>query len=200
MSGRSTGIWGLVFTVLLLVSAGMATVPGGDDSVAKVRHFYDAHSGIVATAQVISLVSVIAYYLFAVGLSRSALVVRRAGPVLAGGLLICLAGVLTSVPPLWLCFVAGSAGSGLVHGLARASDLTDVFLFVCIGVFGAAVASATTLTWLRVVAAVTAALGVLRAIGILIGTSLLGVVAPVLFLVLVVALSILALREVRAAR
>jgi hypothetical protein len=39
--GPATAYWGLAFVVLLLVSAGMVTLPGERNGVAFVRDFYE---------------------------------------------------------------------------------------------------------------------------------------------------------------
>ena len=49
---RVAGWWGLTFVVLLLLSAGMASVPGGSDPASAVRDFYTAHTGVIVVAQV----------------------------------------------------------------------------------------------------------------------------------------------------
>jgi hypothetical protein len=58
---RWAGRWRLAFVVLLLVGAGMASVPGGDDSVAQVRRFYAEHTGVIVLSQVAEFVATLPF-------------------------------------------------------------------------------------------------------------------------------------------
>ena len=192
---RTAGASGLAFVLLLLIGAGMASVPGGHDATAAVRTYYEQHAGVVAVAQLVELVATAPLLVFVVGLARSTSVEASRPVVVAGGGMSAAA-VLTVVPPLWLCVVAPTATSSLVHNLARLSDLVDVLLFLTIAWF------ATTCWrlwrgpgWLRWTSLAVAGLCALRSLEIAFGGSLLEVVAPVAFLVLVVALSVHLLRR-----
>jgi hypothetical protein len=131
-----------MFVVLLPVGAGMASVPGGDESVAQVRRFYDDHAGIVLLSQLVELVATLPLVLFLRGLAVSGLVPHRRATTPVGVALV-VASVLTLVPPLQLVAVAAA----------------------------------------------------LRAVELAAGGHLLEVVAPVGFIVLVVALSVVLLRR-----
>ena len=180
--------------MLLLVGAGMASVPGGDDTVADARAFYVDNTGVVLAAQVVGLVAVAPLLLFVRGLARSPLVAGR-NHVRTTGVLVAAAAVVTAVPPLWLCAVAGTAPADTVHRWTVASDLVDVLLFVAIAGFAAACASAVPHPgWLRWVGIVVAAACLGRALVILAGGGLLTVVAPLGFVGLVCVLSVLLLR------
>jgi len=186
--------------VLLLVSAAMATVPGRDDAVSTVRSFYVHHAGVVVAAQILGLVAAAAFAPFALGLAGAA---RRRDPVAASGLGIVAAAVVTAIPVLILCVVAGHASARVLHALALASDLVDVLLFAAIAVFAGVVAAHAATTVLRVLAGVVAVLAAAQAVLLLAGSGLLEVVAPVTFVVLVLVLSVLLLRGrdvVRSAR
>lgn len=187
-SDRSTAHLGLAFVLLLLVSAGMVTVPGGEDRVAFVRDFYGDHGAVVVIAQVIGLLATVALIGFARGLQRSDLV-RGAPWVLVSGCAVAAASVLTAVPPLVLAAVATSSRAGTVSALATASDLADVALFTVIAAFALAVAATVTITWVRAVSAVVALLTGTRAVLLLAGSSALELVAPVAFIVLVLCLA-----------
>ena len=197
-SPRNAGAWGLTFVALLLVSAGMASVPGGDDTVAVVRAFYLEHTSVVLAAQLIGLVAVIPLVLFFRGLARSSLVsASRERSIWVCGVAVAAAAVVTAAPALWLCATADTATASVVHGWAVASDLVDVLLFLAIAAFGAACArSLQGGAWVRWMSLVVAAACLARAVGILIGSALLEVVAPVGFIVLVCALSVLLLRRI----
>ena len=188
LSGRSTAYWGIAFVLLLLVSAGMVTVPGERDGVAFVRDFYRDNSGIIVSAQVIALVAAAVFLGFARALQQRDWV--GAAPwVLVSGALVAAAAVLTAVPPLVLAAVARSAGDDLVSLVVRASDLADVALFVAIAVFATAVTVAARSTGVRSVSALVALLSGLRAALLLAGSDGLVVVAPMAFIVLVLYLS-----------
>jgi hypothetical protein len=196
MQGRAVAGWGIGFTVLLLVSAGMATVPGVDDALGAVRQFYAENSTVVVVSQLVGLAAAVVFAPFAVGSQRQ---LGRNEPhsrswLSSSGLSVSAAAALAAIPPLLLCFTADSGRADLVLGLAEASDLIDVVLFTVIAAFAAAVFACTSAAALRVLAAVVAVICVSRAILLLIGSDALELVAPVAFLVLVVSVSVVALR------
>jgi hypothetical protein len=195
MRGRAVAAWGVAFTVLLLVSAGMATVPGGDDTVRDVRQFYADHASIVVISQLIGLAAAAALVPFVLGLQRQLTGTTSPRPLVAWlGLGISAAAVIAAVPPLLLCWTADSGSKGQVSALAHASDLADVLLFGVIAGWATAVLFSTTAAVLRVLAALTAATCAARAVLIVSGSDALVVVAPIAFLVLVMTLSVVALR------
>ena len=191
---RAAGASGLVFVLLLLVGAGMASVPGADDTTAAVRSFYEAHTGVVAVAQVVELLATAPLVLFVIGLARSTFVARP-GPLAVSGLAMAGAAVLTVIPPLWLCVAASSGSADLIDALALLSDLVDVVLFLTIAAF-AGVCARQWLgpRWLRWAALGVAALCAVRAVEIFFTGSALTVVGPVSFVLLVMALSVCLLR------
>jgi len=196
---RRAGGWGLAFVVLLLIGAGMASVPGGDDSVSRVRRFYEEHTSVVFVSQIVEFMATVTLVLFLVGLAASTLVRARRDALLTGGAVV-LASVLTLVPPLLLAALHDRGSAGQVHVLAVLSDLTDVVLFVTIAGFAAACGWAGQgPAWLRSLALVVALAAGVRAVEILFGGGLLEVVAPLGFIVLVGALSVLLLRPGRRA-
>jgi hypothetical protein len=194
---RTAGVWGLVFVALLLVGAGMASVPGGEDSTAQVRRFYADHAGVVLLSQVVELAATLPLVLFLRGLVASALVVSRRATTLTGVALVG-ASLLTLVPPLLLVLLHDRVGDGTIHLLAVLSDLTDVLLFITIAGFAAVWGWAGNgTTWLRLLALAVGLAAAFRAVEILLAGHLLEVLAPVGFVVLVVAFSVLLLREGR---
>ena len=198
-TGRGATAWGFTFVALLLVSAGMASVPGGDDSVAKVRDFYTAHAGVIVTAQVVGLVAAAVFVLFARSVATSPQIPDGAPWVRRCGYAVAAAAVVTVVPVLWLCAVAGDGSATMVHRLAQASDLVDVVLFAAIAAFAASVAMVTELTWLRWLAWVVGALALVRAVLLAGGSGALDLVAPLAFIALVLALSLAVLIRPRRA-
>jgi hypothetical protein len=192
--GRAAGGWGWAFTVLLLLSAGMASVPGSSDAVSTVRTFYTAHAGVIIAAQVMSLLASATFVLFTLTLRQRGSERRTGlGRLEAAGLAVAAASVLTVVPPLWLTVVADSASSSGVHRLAVASDLVDVVLFLTIGAFGAVLAAAASASWFKGLSAVVAVLALARAVESLLGSKLLELAAPLTFVALVVLVSTLVL-------
>jgi hypothetical protein len=191
-SPGTAGGWGCAFVVLLLLSAGMASVPGGDDPTGTVRDFYTQHSGVVVAAQVLGLLAAATFVPFALTLRRTA-VRRPMGALEIAGLGVAAAAVLTAVPVFWLTVVAGSGADGLVHGLAVASDLTDVVLFATIAFWATAVLGAAEPLWFKTLAGVVGLLTVARTLLLLAGSDLLELVAPLAFVALVAVLSTLLL-------
>jgi hypothetical protein len=106
-----------------------------------------------------------------------------------------LASLLTLVPPLLLVLLHDRGSAGEVRSLAVLSDLPDVLLFATIAGFAGACGWAgqgpAWLRWLAVLVGLTAGV---RAIEILFGGGLLELLAPLAFIVLVVAFSVLLLR------
>lgn len=187
---RRAGGWGLVFVVMLLIGAGMASVPGGGDSVAQVRRFYDQHTGLVLLSQTVELIATVPLVLFVLGLATSAFVRSRRDAILAGGALI-LASVLTLVPPVLLVLLHDQGSGRQVHALAVLSDVTDVVLFATIAGFALMCGSARKVPgWLRCLALLVGLMAGVRAVEILSRGSLLEVVAPIGFIVLVLAQSL----------
>ena len=188
-----------MFVVLLLVGAGMASVPGGDESVLQVRRFYEEHRNVILLSQGVELVATLPLVLFLMGLATSSLVRSRRDAMITGGAMV-LASVLTLVPPALLVLFHDGGSDGNVHALAVLSDLTDVLLFATIAGFATACGWAGQgPAWLRWLALFVAVAAVSRAGEILVSGGLLEVVAPFGFVVLVVALSILLLRRGRRA-
>ena len=179
---------GLGFVVLLLTSAGMATVPGGADSVLTVREFYGAHVGVVATAQVIGILAAGVFLVFSAALEQL-LPGWTAGRVRRAGRGVAAAAMSAAVPVLALCAVAEGASDQTVLRLAVASDLVDVVLFATVAGFAVAVAGRLTHIWARRVVGSVAALAATRAVLLLSGSDRLELVAPLAFVALVVALS-----------
>ena len=196
---RHTGSWGLVFVLMLLVGAGMASVPGGDDPASQVRRFYEENAGVVLLSQVVELAATLPLVLFLRGLSTSPLVIPRRGTTLTGVALVG-ASLLTLLPPLVLVLLHDRVTARTVHLLATLSDLTDVLLFITIAGFAIVWGWAGTgPTWLRVLALLVGLMAGVRAVEILLAGHLLEVLAPVGFVILVVAFSVVLLRAGRRA-
>jgi len=191
---RAAGAWGWAFVVLLLLSAGMASVPGGEDPTDTVRDFYSRHTGVVVAAQVVGLLAAAAFVPFVVTL-RGPGGRRTAGVLEIAGLAVAAAAVVTAVPVLWLSAVVDSGADGLVHRLAVASDRSDVLLFATIAVWAGALVSAAEPMWFKTLAGAVGLLALVRALLLLAGFGLFELLAPLAFVVLVAVVSTLVLRD-----
>lgn len=168
----------------------MASVPGAHDSTAAVRTYYEAHAAVVAVAQVVELAATVPLVLFVVGLSRSKWVDDASKSLLVAGGGVAVVAVLTTVPPLWLCVIGPTGPSDLLRNLAVLSDLVDVLLFLTITWFATACWRVWRgPSWVRWTSLGVAALCAVRAVEIVSGRTVLAVVAPVAFLVLIATLS-----------
>jgi hypothetical protein len=144
---RCTAAAGSTFTLLLLLSAGMAAVPVAADPVERVRDFYLRHAGVVVVAQLVALLAAASFALFAWMLAATAGSAAHGRRVRRSGQAVVAAG--TSVPGLWLCAAAHDGSSSLIHRLTLAADWTDVVLFATIAGFSASVGRAARRRWLR---------------------------------------------------
>jgi hypothetical protein len=189
-SRRPATLTGFAFTALLLLSAGMASVPNAEDSVGSVRDFYLQHTGVVLVAQLVGLLAAAVFALFAWFVAAT-MDSRIAAPaVRRWGYGVAVTAAITAVPVLWLCTVSDNGSTELLHRLTEASDWTDVLLFATIAGFSGSVVGATARRWLRGLAGVVGLLAVARAVLIALGTDTLELIAPLAFLVLVVTLSV----------
>jgi len=190
VSRRRRVMWsGLTFDALLLLSAGMASVPGGTASVATVREFYRAHAGVIVVAQLIGLV---AATVFAVHARALAGVVPpdRSRRLQATGIIVAVSAGLTAVPVLVLAGAVDGSSDRVVAALTRASDQTDVALFAALSLFAAVVARASNVLWVRALAIGVALLSATRSLLLAYGSSGLDVAAPLGFIVLVAVVSV----------
>ena len=194
-SSRRAGWSGATFVVLLLLTAGMASVPGGTDSVSTVRTFYGGHTQVVVVAQLVGLVAAAAFAVHARGLAT--VVSSRRSTVSAAGTAVAGSAALTAVPVLVLAGTVERAPDRLVVALARASDWTDVVLFIAMSLFAAALARASTEVWVAAMGGSVVLLSTARAVLLARGSDALSVAAPVVFLALITAISI---RELVTAR
>src|SRR5207248_140664 len=83
-SSRRGGWWGVAFVVTLAVSAGMVSLPTSAQSGAQIAGFYRAHAGVILVQQVLGVLSVVFFLLFAVAVGacrRRLLPVGRRQPV-----------------------------------------------------------------------------------------------------------------------
>ena len=189
VSSRASGVWGLAFVVLLLVSAAAVSVPTSQESGARIADFYRQHDDVVTAQQVIGVVALAAFVAFALLLAPN----RWLCVALIAFVVTELA---TNAVPLAIVLTKPSADTA--HTLTFVEDLADAALFVAIALFVSALTLAEPL-WLRVAAYVVAAVCVVRAVGGPLGFTLLDAVAPLAFLVFMLVFCIRLLVRQRAA-
>jgi hypothetical protein len=173
---RQAGWWGIAFAVLLLLGGGMASVPTGDDSSAKIVAFYDAHASVVIVAQLVGLLAVIALALFTVGLARNAPDETTRRNLIVALVITVIAELATNVPPLVLASTSRTTASA-AHAWTVAADITDVALFLALGLL-AALLAVREIAWLRWLGLLAAALCWLRAVASPMGFRTLDAIAP----------------------
>jgi hypothetical protein len=195
---RGTAAAGSTFTLLLLLSAGMAAVPAAADPVERVRDFYLRHAGVVVVAQLVALLAAASFALFAWLLAATAGSPAHGRRVRRSGQAVAVVAAGTSVPVLWLCAAAHDGSNSLIHRLTVAADWTDVVLFATIAGFSASVSRAARRRWLRSLAMVVTVVAAGRAVLLGLGMGTLELIAPLAFLALVGALSAVNLSNRRA--
>jgi hypothetical protein len=184
LRSRRSGWAGLTFVVLLLLSAGMASVPGGTQSVATVREFYVDHGSVVVVAQLFGLAAAAMFAVHARALAGS-LSSSRSKRLRNAGLLVAASAALTALPVLVLTAVATRSSDRVVAGLARASDLTDVVLFASVSLFAVVAARVSVPSWVGGLAAAVAIVAAARSVLLACGSTALGLAAPLAFVALV---------------
>ena len=177
---RAAGVWGIVFSVLLLASAAMVSLPTSAQTGEQIVAFYSAHAQVIVIQQVVGLAALGAFIAFALSLPPN----RWVRPALG---LFVIAELATNIVPLLI--VATHPSGDTAHALTFVEDIADSALFLSIAVF-VAVATLKEPTWLRIAAYVVAAAGVLRGIGGPFGFTSLDVAAPLAFLALILVLSV----------
>ena len=153
------------------------------------------NTGLIVTAQLLGLVAASLFTPFAAALQRQRGARDRTTSswITRTGVAVTVAAGVTAVPVLWLAAVVDGADSTLVRRLARASDLSDVLLFVAIAAFAASLVHASSGAWLRMSATIVLIVSLTRAAALLTGSDVLELVAPLAFVLLVLALSTISL-------
>src|SRR2546430_4958126 len=94
-SSRRGGWWGVAFVVTLAVSAGMVSLPTSAQNGAQTAGFYRAHAAVILVQQVLGVLSVVFFLLFA-----GALGARRRRWLLGGTVLVALTALAPNAVPL----------------------------------------------------------------------------------------------------
>ena len=181
-SSRRGGWWGVAFVVTLALSAAMVSLPTSAQSGAQIAGFYRAHAGVILVQQVLGVLSVVFFLIFAVALGAG-----RRRWLLVGTALVAITELPTNVLPVVLA-LSNPTPDG-AYALTVVEDLADAALFASIAVFAVA-ATIDQVAWVQVAGLMVAALSVIRAAASPFAITALDVVAPLAFLVLILILSI----------
>jgi hypothetical protein len=176
---RAAGAWGLVSVVLLFAGAAMVSLPTAALSGDRIAAFYAAHGQLIVIQQVVGVVALGAFALFALSLRPN----RWLRPTLVAFIAVELA---TNIVPLVIVFGAGS--SDAAHTWTFVEDIADALFSIAIALFVAAATLGEPL-WVRILGYAVAALNVLRGVGDPLGFTALDAVAPLAFVVFMVVFS-----------
>ena len=177
---RAAGGWGIVFVVLLLVSAAMVSLPTAAETGERIAAFYVAHGQLIVLQQIVGVVALTAFIAFGLSLPPN----RWLRPALWA---FVVSELVTNLVPLVI--VATSPSAGTAHSLTLVEDVADAALFISIALFVSA-ATLTEPTWLRLAGYVVAAACVIRALESPFGVTALDQVAPLVFVAFVLVLSV----------
>src|SRR3989441_4813402 len=191
-SSRRGGWWGVAFVVTLAVSAAMVSLPASAQSGAQIAGFYRAHAGVILVQQVLGVLSVVFFLIFAVALGAG-----RRRWLLVGTALVAITELPTNVLPVVLA-LSNPTPDG-AYALTVVEDLADAALFASIAVFAVA-ATIDQVAWVQVVGLVVAALSVIRAAASPFAITALDLLAPLAFIALILILSIRLLMGTRSPR
>ena len=179
------GWWFVGFVVLVLIGSALVSLPDSADPPAKISAFYDAHRTAVVVTQLFGLAGSV------VLLRVLALLRSEGGPggraLTSAGLLVVITNVLTAVPILVLALATGLGPDG-TSSAAKWADVADDALFGAIALFAGALAVRFRLGWLRISAGIVAVLCAVRGLGGPLGLTAVDVVAPLGFLLLMLAI------------
>ena len=177
---RAAGGWGIVFVVLLLVSAAMVSVPTASESGDRIAAFYRAHASVIVVQQIAGVLALAAFIAFALSLPPNRW-------LRVGLWLFVATELVTNLVPLAL--VALNPSAETAHTLTFVEDLADSALFISMALFASAVTLGERL-WLRIAGYAVALVAVIRAVGGPLGMTALDLVAPLAFVAFVLVFSI----------
>lgn len=195
---RTAGWLGIVFVILLFLSAGMVTLPSSAQSSELIAAFYAENRWIIIIAQLLGLIAAAVFIAFSFGVQNSVSRIHASDRIEAislAGIVVGIVSLVTALPVIALALTT--------YGLpfwVRMTDLSDAILFLAIAVFCAAAAARgeDAPAWWRAVATLTSLLALTRSIAGFIGvTSFLDLAAPVVFVMFVLVTGIYLLLRVR---
>jgi len=179
-TSRAAGGWGIVFVVLLLVSAAMVSVPTAADTGDQIVAFYRAHGQVIVIQQVAGILALGAFIAFGLSLPPN----RWLRPALWT---FVVTEIATNLFPLIIVLTNPAAGTA--HTLTFIEDLADAAFFLASALF-VSVATLGQPVWLRIAAYAVAVLVAVRAVASPFGVTALDQVAPIAFVALVLVFSI----------
>jgi hypothetical protein len=195
-SSPRMGWAGIAFTVLLLTSSAMVTLPTGAMDGAQISAFYAAHRELIVVQQVLGALALVPFLAFVVALGAQ----RGEQPGVRSWLIVSgflLAAIELATNILAIALTAFAPPSETAHALTVAEDVADALLFVAIGGFVFA-ASLHDVWWVRALGLGVGVLALSLVVGRFAGVSTLEAVAPLVFIGFVVLLSIRMLRGARS--
>ncbi len=177
---------GIIFVVLLFIGAATVSLPSDDASAVKLANFYSHNSGIVIITQLIGIVAAIALVIFA------KLLAEKDKKLSIATILVAIAGTLPAYPILIMAMQA--KGNSDLTTLNHISTYADIILFFVITYFAyrVFVSYQHGIKYFSILVGLSA---LLRSIFVLMNHEILSVLAPLLFLVLVVWMNIDYLRH-----
>jgi len=190
VSRRGAGWLGVVFVVLLFASAGMVALPATDEARSVIAAFYATNRAVILVAQVVGLLAAPVFVAFVFGFQRSVSIQGSSdlsSPIAASGLLVALVSVATALPVIVLAINPDAPSFWI-----RMTDLSDAVLFLTMSVFcvAAATRGARAPKWLRAGAVLTGLVTLARSAAGVAGVTSLDAVAPLAFVLFIVAASV----------
>ncbi|TME07659.1 MAG: hypothetical protein E6I69_07330 [Chloroflexi bacterium] len=179
-TSRAAGGWGIVFVVLLLVSAAMVSVPTAADTGDQIVAFYRAHGQVIVIQQVAGILALGAFIAFGLSLPPN----RWLRPALWT---FVVTEIATNLFPLIIILTNPAAGTA--HTLTFIEDLADAVFFLASALF-VSMATLGQPVWLRIAAYAVAVLVAVRAVASPFSVTALDQVAPIAFVALVLVFSI----------
>jgi len=179
-TSRAAGGWGIVFVVLLLVSAAMVSVPTAADTGDQIVAFYRAHGQVIVIQQVAGILALGAFIAFGLSLPPN----RWLRPALWT---FVVTEIATNLFPLIIVLTNPAAGTA--HTLTFIEDLADAVFFLASALF-VSMATLGQPVWLRIAAYAVAVLVAVRAVASPFSVTALDQVAPIAFVALVLVFSI----------
>ena len=179
-TSRAAGGWGIVFVVLLLVSAAMVSVPTAADTGDQIVAFYRAHGQVIVIQQVAGILALGAFIAFGLSLPPN----RWLRPALWT---FVVTEIATNLFPLIIMLTNPAAGTA--HTLTFIEDLADAVFFLASALF-VSMATLGQPVWLRIAAYAVAVLVAVRAVASPFSVTALDQVAPIAFVALVLVFSI----------
>ena len=158
----------------------MVSLPTAAEGGDRIAAFYAAHGQVIVIQQVVGVVALAAFVLFALSLRPN----RWLRPTLWAFVALELA---TNIVPLVI--LAGASTPDAAHTWTFVEDVADALFSIAIALFVAAATMSEPL-WVRMLGYAVAALNVLRGVGGPFGFNLLDAAAPLAFVAFVLVLAV----------